>query len=291
MKLIYLLSILSLLGCKNNTENENPSFDSSIYQKPKDKSLQRTAQDIINELIPNGLENICIGRMVILTISATSKTGKQFTPRAMGLIIDKNHILTVAHAIFNDYTVNGIEAICNYRVDQTRIKSKYIHINIQSDDYKKALKESLYNYKVKCSDFIVLPVKEDLLTEISDFEISDMEKKDTLFAVGANEVNMFHTVPIVPILKTIENECHLVYFYGLAQNGFSGSPVYNKNGNVVGIIQGGFETYPVNKFTEYLNNKFITKNVFDEIKKTYETGGKVGLFISMESLKGKLTNY
>lgn len=238
-------------------------------------------------IAPPFIDSVCLSKMAALQITYVNYyTGKEQFGEGIGILVNNDHILTAAHIFFRDSlkvsSANVIQ-IQNNKVVKTSI-------NIFSTEYKETVATSHYDYKDFCTDYLILPLTTNCTYTTTAFDTSKISFNDSLYSFGKNSGG-FSTVFVNPLFSKNLNGCIVTYFYGLAKEGFSGAPVYTKTGNIVGIIQGGFDYYAKRKFIEFLEEKSINSKQFDEIKKVYNIGGAVGYFLNLKSIINIITTY
>lgn len=207
---------------------------------------------------------------------------------AMGLIIGKQSILTNAHAvIMKDFKIHKISVFYNLKLDS----NNYTTVDTSSYKFKSSINESSYSESEMCNDFIILPLSRTIESSAPEFDTSQILKDQRLYVTGPNG-ETFNVVSVTSIFSAEINNCLIVYFHGMPQHGYSGSPVFNNDKKVVGILVGGYDNYSETTFTSFLKEGVITPEQFTFIKLAYSMNFnvRVAYFLHIKNIIKNITN-
>lgn len=211
-------------------------------------------------------------------------SGSHFRIVTTGFILSGKYFVTVSH--YQSFP-------------QSRVVSKCIFYNPHSDNFGNEVYDSVFvdlNYKSKkgqydfskhkfdstnhCTDIYVYGLSKNINMPPLKFSQRSISLNDTLYSYGT----YFNTTYRVVVRKySISNfvfvhqempnqECSFIAFLGETKYGFSGSPIYNQRGEVMGIIQYGWDIMP----KEYIDTLFfsdkINADTYRKIVFGYEKG-------------------
>ena len=265
--------------------------------------------------VPMYIDSLLNKRMAVIVVTYVGANGTTIIKNGMGLMLDNEHFGTCYHVINDTLTKVSIIVYYNFKkifLDpkdaNTSAESFFFNthfsfgflnthdsviINFNSKSYKRAVTSTPYDKNSFCTDYIVLPLSKKVACDIPEFDTSGINFKEELYAAGPDQNSSFfpvHFYPLTKVNKFKDQDCEITTFYGHPGHGFSGAPVYTKNGKIVGIIQSGYENFPA--FISNLHSlDIITKQQLKYIMAIYENNaGDVGYFIRMKIFLSRLQN-
>ena len=201
-----------------------------------------------------------------------------------GTVIKNKYFLTCFHTLSNDDGMKYVKMRLLYNRKGSKSDSLSFYENER--DFKQILNNPVYKKNDHSTDYIFIPINKRLKSKNPDFDTSSIAKNDSLYAMGPFMGSIIPSIfEVLYEDREFENKgVEFIVIFGLSEPGFSGSPVFNSKGKIVGMIQFGIE----NNFQDYFLKKLkagkITRKKYDDIIKGYKIGMRANYVIKSKYL-------
>lgn len=201
---------------------------------------------------------------------------------------DTNFLIKSIWVLYNIHYKNGIllydsvSATARYKATKSQYDfSKHIYIRGDNSYH---------------TDFIILKLKKKIAPYKLDFSTDTVRKDESLYSLGLSgrkvgDVTITYLRPSTSkyFFYYIYSPCSYIASLGDAGEGFSGTPIYNSKGKIVGVIQFGMDNFP--QYFQDLHNKgAIPDDIYSQIVAGYKNGEKLIYAIPIRYLIEKYMN-
>jgi hypothetical protein len=245
---------------------------------------------------PETILELAIKVTLICRSSFLDTHGNLVEGTGSGFLLDSEHFATCYHVfygapnlkikkmyvLFNTKNVNGKMQYDSVLVDLDKITKE---VNSKSPIYK-------YNPNDRTTDYIVLKLKTKIMSPGIKFSKNLPKTNDTLYSIGVISSNgrFIKKQGNSKVLFTFKSKsipnCNIVASMGEFDQGFSGSPVFNSKGELVSMIQSGYDSLPsLSEIQTLANTSFKNSNLYEVLSEGYQNGLRLGLSIRVDSLK------
>lgn len=258
----------------------------------------------INEIAPGGINGFQVKYRTAL-ILVTLVKGKDIKIKVGSGFILKNKYVATCYHVFKGledslYTPTEIRVLYNINVlNRSKVlkftyDSVFATLDYQTLPEQYDFKKHIYKGDTE-SDFIILKLNHDVKAFSSAIDTSTAKTGDVLLATGLSfderkigdstytDSDFSSSDNTVFKVDTLGNRNFKIYTYGFARHGYSGSPLFTKNGEIVGVVQEGIlsKDAPL-KINFLLSKSLITKNQSALILKFLKEDKEGGIGISTD---------
>ncbi|HEY8780183.1 MAG TPA: trypsin-like peptidase domain-containing protein [Mucilaginibacter sp.] len=226
-----------------------------------------------------------------------------YLSKGCGFILKDSYVVTCYHIFHPQDAIKILEMYVKYNLriidnsvvyDSVFITNNYKHSKSQIN-FSKQFVQGDYR-----TDFIVLKIKGKILfykfKSNSTYGIGE-----DVFALGIHstitsdrkETINFAKERMTIIIKYSNHNINFFGFFGGASEGFSGCPVTNQDGEIIGMIQAGWNELDKKTLDKWLYENKINQQTYNQIIDAYyqKSHKEVGFAIDINSLKKYLTGY
>lgn len=233
--------------------------------------------------------------------------GEEIETVGMGFVIRGQYLATCYHVIFpieEGFNLKSVSLIYNERVGldgKPAYDSMPATLDYTPESGQYDFSKHKYNPQDNLTDFVILKLAKQIQSRDLKYVVKNLEPKEQVYA-GGNVVTVKANISISE-LRFIELT-YLFYtantpsdrkskngYFALlskAYRGFSGSPLFDSEGGMVGVIQRGWELYPKDFLDQAVNTGNMSLDDFNLIKNGYEQELRIGFAIDANFL---LKNY
>jgi hypothetical protein len=233
-------------------------------------------------------------------VTFQSKDGhKAATQFGYGIILKGKYLATCYHAILssNNDTLKDIYLFFNER----HSNNKYVYDSVGVDLKYKAQKgqydfsKHRYDPNDYTTDFVVLKLSKKIPGVNYKFNTTGISFDDSTFAVGNERTIIGNTVFLnasfvaSPFFCLCKHGPHptaqFLYCLGDPAQGFSGTPLFNKKGEVLGVIQFGYDELSIPLLDSLREEGCISYDLYDRVINSYKNGHHIFAAIDITFLK------
>ncbi|MES2331933.1 MAG: trypsin-like peptidase domain-containing protein [Bacteroidota bacterium] len=212
-----------------------------------------------------------------------------------GFFLNSQYFVTCRHSLyrhgdFNDKTkIDSIIVYYNFREIQGDEKYSYskikvdIHYKYQNGQY--SFTKNKWDGD-QISDFIVLKLEKNTNISKPKFDYTAPKEKDNIYSVGFIDVNGLREIDAQSFFLYADDNAY--FMLGKMDVGFSGSPIYNDKGYIIGIVTDGIRT---GDDWESFKPNFKEKRLIPIINKAYESGYRVAIALNAKYFSDKLNGF
>ena len=208
----------------------------------------------------------------------------------MGLLINGEYLVTCQHLIYVERPGYKLQKVLLYGndgndkenppYDSIELIQIFKHTKNQYDFSEQKYKKGDY-----ATDIIVFKLKTPLKKGNFNYKKRELNYGDDTYSVG-DEFTMIKNIPAVHFK---EDHSHFFNYFtqpapnskqvfisciGDAKEGFSGSPLFNSYGEVIGLITSGFEDIPVD-FLNQSRKMGLTAKGYNDVINAYKNGKRI----------------
>ena len=209
-----------------------------------------------------------------------------------GMNINDKYFLTCYHLMLTSDSEKFVSMKLYYRNDYRRGRMDSLTLIKDAAQYKKILQSKrTYDQSDYSTDYILIPVKEKIKADKLNFDSTALRTGDTTYAMGSylNKLMMSRFEVLYEDKACESCRAEFVFLLGPDRYGFPGSPVFNTDGSVVGMVQFAIEKDIEEFFYKKLKaNKISFLQYRRIIKQYYGEGAKATCFIKINYLLKKL---
>lgn len=233
----------------------------------------------VNEIDQRGISGYqAMYRTAILLIKGTNGKDTIFW-NGCGFILKGEYVATCYHVFKGPPTYSPIEIKVKYSINNrdkpNTYDSTYATINYKVNRYMYDFKKHSYDTSNPSTDFIILKLSKKVKYVPPVFDTGVLKMKERLVSVGRTSEGVMPEYGseqlVLAKLVDFTNGYESIVSRGFARPGFSGSPMFNKIGNIVGMVWGGqSEENATSYLNELLNSNLISRQLYDETVKAIE---------------------
>lgn len=236
---------------------------------------------------------------VICKVQLTNEDhSKLYSSSGCGFILNSKYLVTCYHIYKErpDMILKRFTVIYNIRY----FKNKLVYDSVDVDlNYKYSknqydFSKHIYNHNDESTDVIVLKLKNTISMPKENLSKKIPKLSETLYSFGFSRTkNMFSVnydssaSSVLYIFKPKSNNADYIASLGTHHEGFSGSPVLNFNGQIIGMTQTGIQQFPDMALIEIFKKKGLSSTLYNKIEIGYSNGLRIGNSITMKYLIDK----
>lgn len=237
-----------------------------------------TARIVVNFIGQNGVESYQeFGKGIVLK-------GKYFAT-CYHLVVPRN----------GNYKLGDIYLIHNERVSNGKILGDSILLIKDFDPTKEQydFRNHVFNRNERKTDFIILKLSKPIKEINHKFSNSYPNVRDTLYCLGnvlkGNILYQSFQTPNLLFYYTEDSTMPFLFMSYFIQytNGYSGTPLFNYNREILGMVQFSIEDYHEQEMFDLLLRDKIDLTTYKLIKQKYSEGYKLQFAIDFNYIKNK----
>jgi len=227
-----------------------------------------------------------------IKVEVRKRNGELRSRYGTGMIFNKEYLFTCRHIVAEDY-FSKLECVKVY-YNRTTTNNESARDSVFVDlNYKKTKTQNLIKNKLESNtEFTILKLKTDLpLVKYEIPLLPDVKDGSMLYAYGMKGIflpgkeiisSMFVASKVLHMVRGIDGDRpQTIAALGGVSHGFSGSPLYNAKGHVVGIIYGGADFLKDEVLKKMVKMGEISQQQYQEILVAYKNNQRI--FFSSEA--------
>lgn len=228
---------------------------------------------------------------VAVVINFESNDGKRDFEMGGGFIINGKYVATCYH-LQTAYPGKITSAFILYSksLNSELYDSVPIDLNYKPTISQYDFSKHKYDSNDHSTDFIIYKLQKEIDPYVLDLSTSKIKVGDSVFAIAnipkskSDDYSNTHSIlgrsKYLFSMPESRDDCYFYFCLGNLQAGFSGSPLYNVSGQIVGMYQ--FEGKFDESHLEVLSSKGLPKTAVDEILEGYGKGLSTGAYLSID---------
>jgi hypothetical protein len=250
------------------------------------------------KILEQALSNIAICKTEFLRLDSTT-----FTVATCGIILKGTYFLTCYHDIFfPNCTVKNRQIVHNYK----DINGKLTYDTSTVLEYFKPLpnqydfSKHIFDEKDHSTDIYILKLTKTVNVMKYEFANGYTNQNDTIYSCGAqydkqsNLINLKYSISniVFNYIERVNAPNSFVVSIGNIQSGFSGAPIYNSKGQILGISLFGWDVKPAEMIEDFRKRNIFSEDSYNRIIDGYAKGLNLSAAIDINYLIEKyLTGY
>lgn len=234
------------------------------------------------KLTENEITKKAISNLAVCVINFSKKNKFKSRTYGCGIIISGKYFATCYHLLIDKGAqISSVYIKYNFILSQNQLLSHdsvFVDLNYKYLPNQYDYRNHVYDSSKRETDFVVLKLKESIPYSNLEFSNTLSFIKDTLYTLGigwSSSIDLIFTRLQFPYnyKNNMESDYDFLTFLGFVKEGFSGAPVYNRSGQIVGIVQSGWNTI------EEFNEEFHYSGqypIYPYIIEGYKKGERLG---------------
>lgn len=250
------------------------------------------------EILEKALSNIALCKTEFIKSDSTV-----FTTATCGIILNGTYFLTCYHDLFfPNCTVKSRSIIFNYKDVKGTLTydtaTVLAYFEPKSNQYDFSKHE--YDEKDHGTDIYILKLTKEVAVKKYEFANEDTNQNDTVYSCGSEYnkqsklINLKYAANniVFRYIEKVNSPYYFIVSLGNIKVGFSGAPLYNSKGQILGINLFGWDNKPSEMIEEFKKNNIINEDSYNRINKGYANGQNLSAALDINYLiKKYLTGY